>query len=138
MVIAHTAATTLMKSLLLSSLVSSSSALNYTELSASDISGEILTEDYGRIMCEVLSCNPVEPSCMETYLTNFTGHGQILKTEERHRDDNFFDQPSTNQPTFCPRNWDEILCWPQTVEGGITTLPCLTELNGIQYRHDSE
>ncbi|KAI5713393.1 hypothetical protein M8J75_016066 [Diaphorina citri] len=34
---------------------------------------------------------------------------------------------------YCPRQWDQVLCWPPTKNGSLAILPCFGELNGIQY-----
>lgn len=35
--------------------------------------------------------------------------------------------------SFCPRDWDNLICWPETMAGQMATLPCFDELNGIFY-----
>lgn len=35
--------------------------------------------------------------------------------------------------SFCPREWDNLICWPETMAGQMATLPCFDELNGIFY-----
>ncbi|CAL8112397.1 unnamed protein product [Orchesella dallaii] len=35
--------------------------------------------------------------------------------------------------TFCPVDWDELLCWPRTAVGEVALLPCFDSLNGIAY-----
>lgn len=40
--------------------------------------------------------------------------------------------------TFCPRDWDDILCWPKTATGEIATLPCFENLRGIPYNASGE
>lgn len=33
----------------------------------------------------------------------------------------------------CEVNFDSVLCWPQTPTNTVAILPCLSQLNGIQY-----
>lgn len=35
--------------------------------------------------------------------------------------------------TYCQREWDNVICWPETQEGHMATLPCFDEFNGIYY-----
>lgn len=51
-------------------------------------------------------------------------HSNGLPTAEGERLSNF---------TFCPTEWDNLLCWPETVEGQMAILSCFSELNGIHY-----
>lgn len=34
---------------------------------------------------------------------------------------------------FCNSTWDGFLCWPTTLTGSTSVLPCFDELNGIKY-----
>lgn len=34
---------------------------------------------------------------------------------------------------FCNSTWDGIACWPTTVAGSTSVLPCFAELNGVKY-----
>lgn len=40
--------------------------------------------------------------------------------------------------TYCPRDWDNILCWPKTAAGEIATLPCFEYFHGISYNASGE
>ncbi|CAL8135002.1 unnamed protein product [Orchesella dallaii] len=33
----------------------------------------------------------------------------------------------------CPTEWDNLVCWPETIEGQTVTLPCFSVLNNIYY-----
>jgi hypothetical protein len=35
--------------------------------------------------------------------------------------------------SFCNRTWDGVSCWPTTLSGTTSILPCVDELNGIKY-----
>jgi hypothetical protein len=35
--------------------------------------------------------------------------------------------------SFCNSTWDGVSCWPTTVAGSTSFLPCVDELNGIKY-----
>ncbi|XP_055379199.1 diuretic hormone receptor-like isoform X2 [Condylostylus longicornis] len=35
--------------------------------------------------------------------------------------------------TYCPTNFDSVLCWPRTPRGTIASLPCMEELVGLRY-----
>ncbi|GFR23359.1 hypothetical protein TNCT_219291, partial [Trichonephila clavata] len=34
---------------------------------------------------------------------------------------------------FCTVNWDGVSCWPSTLAGSTSTVPCFSELNGVKY-----
>lgn len=34
---------------------------------------------------------------------------------------------------FCNSTWDGVSCWPTTLAGSTSVLPCVDELNGIKY-----
>jgi hypothetical protein len=38
-----------------------------------------------------------------------------------------------NLSSFCNSTWDGVSCWPTTVAGSTSFLPCVDELNGIKY-----
>lgn len=40
---------------------------------------------------------------------------------------------SNSNFTFCPTDWDNLVCWPETLAGQMATSPCFGELNGIFY-----
>lgn len=40
--------------------------------------------------------------------------------------------------TYCPRDWDDILCWPKTAAGDVATLPCFEYYRGIYYNASGE
>jgi hypothetical protein len=35
--------------------------------------------------------------------------------------------------SFCNSTWDGVSCWPTTLGGSTSVLPCVDELNGIKY-----
>lgn len=35
--------------------------------------------------------------------------------------------------SFCNSTWDGVTCWPTTLAGSTSVLPCVDELNGIKY-----
>ncbi|CAL8135016.1 unnamed protein product [Orchesella dallaii] len=35
--------------------------------------------------------------------------------------------------TFCPVDWDDILCWPRTAAGEVAQLPCFDTFKGVAY-----
>ena len=41
--------------------------------------------------------------------------------------------PSQNGAMFCNSTWDGISCWPTTLAGSTSVLPCFAELNGVKY-----
>lgn len=40
---------------------------------------------------------------------------------------------SISNGLVCNSTWDGILCWPNTLAGTTSVLPCFDELNGIKY-----
>jgi len=38
----------------------------------------------------------------------------------------------------CPMEWDNLVCWPETLEGYTATSSCFGELNGILYDRTSK
>ncbi|BFY97630.1 hypothetical protein BsWGS_00669 [Bradybaena similaris] len=39
--------------------------------------------------------------------------------------------PATNG-TYCPRDWDDVLCWPDTAAGEVAVQPCPDYINGFK------
>ena len=102
-----------------------------------DHSSEMMTEDYsassasgsGKLLDETMGLE-------ELMALNITNENELDCLF------NFLRTPYPPQPlpdgasaisAFCNSTWDGVSCWPTTLAGSTSVLPCVDELNGIKY-----
>lgn len=76
-------------------------------------------------MAEIVMDNSFSGQDFENYLARLNENETELACELRRR--------LSSEQGGCEVNFDTVLCWPQTPSNTVAVLPCLSQLNGIQY-----